>query len=195
MNQFRGVRRTMLLLGLLACIPGTGAAAGLADSHPLHLSAAPINPHLDLRAPQWCVLDMARDIGLAIGAPKVFQAIVLQESSAGDFLVNLKGPSYGAAGTLLSTANQMNGPGSELTPADLMQDTALDLKLGAAFLALCHARFGAWPRTIICYNKGPSVAAAMTQADIEADDYLPLIKWRLQELRIYRKRASKCPRD
>lgn len=190
MNQFRGVRRIALLLGLLTCITFPGAAAA---ATPSRLDAAPINPHLDLRPPQWCVLDMARDFGLHIGMPETLQAIVLQESSAGDFRVNPEDPSYGIAGVLLSTAETILG--RRPTVHELMFDDELNLTVGAENLRECAADFTAWRRALICYNRGPDAANAMHQVDVDADDYVHKIAWRLQELQIYRTRASKCPRD
>ncbi len=189
MNQFRGVRRTALLLGLLACITYQGAAAATPPS----LNAASINPHLDLRPPQWCVLDMARDFGKRIGLADTMQAIVLQESSAGDFRVNPDDPSYGVAGVLLSTAKTILGRAP--TVDELMHDDELNLTVGTENLRECAADFSAWRRVLVCYNRGPAAATSMHQVDVDADDYVHKIAWRLQELQIYRKRASKCPRD
>jgi len=115
----------------------------------------------------------------------VLQAIVLHESGACRYLVS-KDPrdkdSLGCGQVRVRTASAMAG--APVSRWMLLNDWTLNIELAGRYLADCFTRTHQWKRAIVCYNRGPGRARAMTPAAVAADPYLRLIQRTIRTVRV-----------
>lgn len=154
-------------------------------------------PHADgaaLSASQASALEVAARAGAdnqpeswPLSAPDfavTFQAIVLHESSACKHLVS-RNPhdkhSVGCGQIRLRTARALAGV--KISTVMLTHDWELNLQLSARYLAYCFARTHTWERAVVCYNRGPGRARAMTPAAVATDPYLAFIRKSLRDVK------------
>jgi hypothetical protein len=109
-------------------------------------------------------------------------AVLAQESSLCNHKRGLDKRSYGCGQLQRRTALLVHG--TPVTAHKLQHDDALNIRLAARYLSYCMQQTGSWERGVICYNKGPYRARAMSDAEVAADLYLRSIRRRKQEAHV-----------
>ena len=71
--------------------------------------------------------------------------------------------------------------GKPVTIKKLQKDDGLNIRIAARYLAYCMQQMSDWDRSVICYNKGPYRAKAMSEAQVAKDGYLRSIRRRMLE--------------
>jgi hypothetical protein len=106
-------------------------------------------------------------------------AVLTQESSLCHHKRGLDKRSYGCGQLQRRTALLVHG--TPVAAHKLQHDDALNIRLAARYLSYCMQQLGSWERGVICYNRGPYHARAMTDAEVATDAYLRSIRRRKQE--------------
>jgi hypothetical protein len=108
-------------------------------------------------------------------------AVLMQESSLCRHKRGLDRAGYGC-GQLHKRAAHV-AYGKPVSVHKLRHDDALNIRLAARYLAYCMTHMSNWERGVVCYNKGPSRARNMTDAQIAVDGYLTSIRHRMHTAR------------
>lgn len=111
--------------------------------------------------------------------PRTLTAVLTQESSLCNHKKGLDKTSYGCGQVREQTAALMYG--KPLSAKKLQKDDGLNIRIAARYLAYCMQRMPSWDRSVICYNKGPFKAKALTDKQVQKDSYLQKIRHRMQE--------------
>jgi hypothetical protein len=106
-------------------------------------------------------------------------AVELQESSACVQRVSkIDHASAGCMGLHLETA-RMFDPG--VTRYQLIHDNRRNIRDGVAFLVYCKAKTDSWRRMVACYHYGHPAERKMTDEQINQDQYVQNIIWRMKQ--------------
>ena len=111
--------------------------------------------------------------------PRTLTAVLTQESSLCTHKRGLDKESYGCGQVREQTAALMYG--KPVAAKKLQKDDGLNIRIAARYLAYCMQHMPDWERSVICYNKGPYRAKAMTDKQVQQDGYLRSIRRRMQE--------------
>ena len=135
---------------------------------------------------QLSALEAAGRAAEPYGLATILQAIVLQESSLCVRKVGADGE-LGCAQIKLATAQEVD---PDATAHRLLHDDAYNLRIGALILDRCRHRFRSLPRSIICYNAGPTAVAingpgtGYTTEQAKLHPYYKRIVQRMAEIRV-----------
>ena len=140
------------------------------------------------------ILDKAQFYGQMVGAPETIQAIVLQESSAGNAgRIGDDGNSIGIMQMRPSTAAWVSSKYSwlpqyktEFEYAQALLNDNYALLVGALYFKECSKVYHNWRQAVVCYNTGIRGASKMKSSKINSHKYLTNIKRRLKYVRKYR---------
>lgn len=111
--------------------------------------------------------------------PRTLTAVLTQESSLCNHKKGMDKTSYGCGQLREPTAALMYG--KPVTAKKLQKDDGLNIRIAARYLAYCMQHMQTWDRSVICYNKGPYKAKAMTDKQVQKDSYLLSIRRRMRE--------------
>jgi|SRR6185312_9551167 len=111
--------------------------------------------------------------------PRTLTAVLTQESSLCHHKKGMDKHSYGCGQVRQQTALLMNG--EKVTAHSLQHNDSLNIRIAARYLAYCMQEMPDWDRSVICYNRGPLHARAMSDKDVARDAYLKNIRRNMHE--------------
>jgi hypothetical protein len=127
---------------------------------------------------QLSILLLACHYGGPVNLCQTAQAIALQESSACVQRVSkIDHASAGCMGLHLGTARMFD---PHVTRYQLIHDNRRNIRDGVAFLVYCKAKTDSWRRMLVCYHRGEFAEAKMTDEQINQDQYVQTIIWRMK---------------
>lgn len=110
---------------------------------------------------------------------QTLQAVLITESSLCRHKRGIDHAAYGCGQLHRRTAHEVNG--APVSLHRLRHNDALNIRLAARYLSYCLRQMPSWERGVVCYNKGPNRARAMSNAEIAADNYLETVRRRMRE--------------
>ncbi len=111
--------------------------------------------------------------------PGTLTAVLTQESSLCDHKRGMDKTSYGCGQVRQQAAALVYG--KPVTAHKLQHDDSFNIRMAARYLAYCMQQMDSWERSVVCYNRGPYHARAMTDAQVADDGYLKSIRRRMRE--------------
>lgn len=116
---------------------------------------------------------MACQAGQRYDLCRTMVAVTQVESSGCKNLIGDDGKSLGCDQISLPAARAV---GYHVTRRQLLRNTPLNMRIGAAYMARCIARMGTWERGVVAYNMGEKIAVRLSWSQIERSPYLRKIK-------------------
>ena len=111
--------------------------------------------------------------------PRTLTAVLAQESSLCQHKRGMDKTSHGCGQVRKPAAKLVNG--KTVTAHALQHNDSFNIRTAARYLAYCMQQMSSWDRGVVCYNKGPSRARAMSEQDVQQDGYLNSVRRRMHE--------------
>jgi hypothetical protein len=152
------------------------------------MTLAPVAGAGDLTTHQVWALEYAAVVGTSYYSEplpagyqyeRTLEAVLITESSLCRHKRGIDHRGYGCGQLHRGTAHKVNG--SAVSVGALKHNDALNIRLAGRYLSYCMQQMSSWIRGVVCYNKGPHRARAMSDSQIAADTYLKTIRRHIRE--------------